>query len=285
VYDRRPRSTFRRSLAQPPRSEDPDQQLYLESLVGQLTGWNNPRQRLDRAFKHNEFILYQQRIEPLQEGHRTTFVEVLVRHQDEERHLTPPGAFLPALEYYGMMPTLDRWVSRRVLEWYAPRAKGRAIRFSINVVPQTLSDPAMATFVKALLKKHHVPAGTLCFETPDSHLAAHGEAMRPVAQALQALGCRIAIGSVGRESVSFKQIHAIGANFVKVDGALVREMHRDEVAVAKVRALHRVCHAAGMQTVAEFVEEPDTLGKLRSIGVNFAQGFGISKPAPLADME
>ena len=141
-------------MAQPSQPDDQGQQLYLESLVGQLTGWNNPRQRLDQAFKRNEFILYQQRIAPLQDGHKTTFIEVLVRHQDEERHLTPPGAFLPVLEHYGMMPALDRWVTRRALEWYAPRAAERAIRFSINVAPQTLCDPTMATFMKALLKKH-----------------------------------------------------------------------------------------------------------------------------------
>lgn len=109
--------------------------------------------------------------------------------------------------------------------------------------------------------------------------------MRPVAQALQALGCRIAIGSVGRQPVSFKLIHAIGAHYVKIDGALVRELHRDAVALAKVQALHRVCRTVGMRTIAEFVEEPETIEKLRAIGVDYAQGFGISKPAPLAELE
>ena len=265
-------------LRTPPPSEDEDK-LYLESLVGQLTGWDNPRQRLAKAFKRDEFILYQQRIERLERRERDTlFVEVLVRHQDEERHLTPPGAFLPVLEYYNMMPMLDRWVMRRVVEWYTSEAHDTAIRFSVNVAPQTLLDPALVPFVRALLKKHHAPEGTLCFETPDSTLVAHGSAMGPVVRGLQSLGCRIAIGSVGRQSVSFKLIHGIGAAYVKIDGGLVRELHRDGVAFAKIGALHRVCRSAGMETVAEFVEEPETIAKLKAIGVDYAQGFGISKP-------
>jgi EAL domain-containing protein (putative c-di-GMP-specific phosphodiesterase class I) len=140
-------------------------------------------------------------------------------------------------------------------------------------------------FVRTLMKKHQVPDGTLCFETPDSTLVANGEAMRPVVAGLRSLGCRLAIGSVGRQTVSFKRIHGMGAAYVKIDGALVRELDRDGVSFAKVGALHRVCRSAGMETVAEFVEEPQTIARLKELGVDYAQGFGISKPAPLSQLE
>jgi EAL domain-containing protein (putative c-di-GMP-specific phosphodiesterase class I) len=266
--------------------DDPAQQLYLESLALQLTGWNNPRQRLAQAFSRDEFILYQQQIRPVSGEERAlTFLEVLIRHEDEEKNLTPPGAFLPVLEYYNQMQALDRWVTARVLSWYEAHARGRPMLFSINLAPQTLADPSMPLYVERHLARHGVPAQALCFEVPFNELLTHAAAMVPVGRALKALGCRIAIGSVGRESVAFKPLQAIGADFVKIDSSLVRELHREPVAHAKTQAIHRVCKAAGMQTVAEFVEEPTTLEKLKAIGVHYAQGFGICRPAPLSELE
>jgi EAL domain-containing protein (putative c-di-GMP-specific phosphodiesterase class I) len=264
--------------------DDSAQQHYLESLVGQLTGWNNPRQRLAQAFSQNEFILYQQAIQPLVPQPGRQFVEILVRHEDEEKHLTPPGAFLPMLEYYDMMPQLDRWVTRRVLEWHRDHGVGRTLRYSINCAAQTMCDAGFAAFVQEQAFAVNCPPSVLCFELPESELLTHLEAVRQCADALKALGCRIAIGSVGRQSVSFKAVHSAGANYVKLDGAIVRELHRDPVAQAKAQAISRVCRSAQIRTIAEFVEEAETLERLRAIGVDYAQGFGISRPGPLADL-
>jgi EAL domain-containing protein (putative c-di-GMP-specific phosphodiesterase class I) len=267
-------------------TEDPAQ-LFLESLVGRLTGWNNPHQRLLQAFSGDEFVLYQQTIRALssQLADRI-FVEVLVRHQDEEKHLTPPGAFLPMLEHYDMMTTLDQWVMRHVIDWHRAKARGRKLRFSVNMAPRTMADPEFPQTVKKLLAAERgMPADALCFEFHEAELLAYGDAVRPVAKALQELGCRIAVGSVGRQSVSFKAIQSVAANFVKLDGALVRKLHRDPAAHAQVQAINRVCHGAGIRTIAEFVEEREILDKLKAIGVDYAQGFGISRPGPLSDLD
>jgi EAL domain-containing protein (putative c-di-GMP-specific phosphodiesterase class I) len=264
--------------------DDSAQQHYLESLVGQLTGWNNPRQRLAQAFSRNEFILYQQAIQPLVPQPGRHFVEILVRHEDEEKHLTPPGAFLPMLEYYDMMPQLDRWVTRRVLEWHRDHGAGRTLRYSINCAAQTMCDAGFAAFVQEQAFAVNSHANVLCFELPESELLTHLEQVRQCTAGLRALGCRIAIGSVGRQSVSFKAVQSAGANYVKLDGAIVRELHRDPVAQAKAQAISRVCRSAQIRTIAEFVEEAETLERLRAIGVDYAQGFGISRPGPLADL-
>ena len=269
---------------QPP-SEDRAQELYLESLTGQITGWNNPRQRLAQAFDRDEFILYQQSIRPVARESAFDTVEILIRHQDEEKHLTPPGAFLPLLEYYEMMPLLDQWVTRHVLRWSQGQKRAKPLRFFINTALGTLTDVHFAQFVRDQLSAAGVSGEALCYEVPENHVLEHGEAVRPVARALQGLGCATAVGSVGRQSVSFKPIQAIAANYVKFDGSLVREIHRDPVAHAKAQAVNRVCQLAGIRTVAEFVEEEETLEKLRGIGVDYAQGFGISRPGPLSALE
>jgi EAL domain-containing protein (putative c-di-GMP-specific phosphodiesterase class I) len=266
-------------------NEDPSRQLYLESLISNLTGWDNPRQRLAQAFSRDEFILYHQGIWPVAaEDSARTFVEVLVRHQDEERNLTPPGEFLPIIEYVGMLPDLDRWVVRRVLEWYKAEAHGRSLRFSLNADALTLSDPDLPEYVADHLSRNELAGDIMCFEIPEIELLARADAIRPVLKALQQLGCRIAIGSVGRQSVSFKAIQSVAADYVKIDGALIRELSRDKVAHGKVNAINRVCQSAGIETVAEFVEDAETLDKLKAIGVNYAQGYGLSPPAPLSDL-
>ena len=274
------------ALATLPGPEEKAPQPRTASLASELTRWNKTRQRVEQAFSRDEFVLYQQRIQPLGSAEPdTTFVELLVRHVDEERHLTPPGAFLPVLEHYSMMPEFDRWVTRRIIRWHASHAGERLMLFSINAAPQTLADRGLPEYIEEHLVEHDVPASVLCFEIPLNDLMAHMQLMRPVIKSLKALGCRIAIGAVGREPVSFKPIRSVRADFVKIDGALVLQLQRDTGAYAKAHAIGRVCHAHGMQTIAEFVEESETLEKLRSMGIDYAQGFGISQPAPLTELE
>ncbi|MCC6473817.1 MAG: EAL domain-containing protein [Burkholderiales bacterium] len=266
-------------------NEDPSRQRYLESLIGNLTGWDNPRERLEQAFAQDKFLLFQQRIRPLSaEFTSRTFVEVLVRFEDEERHLTPPGEFLPVVEYFGRLPELDRWVMRSVIEWFAGHGAGRPMRFSVNADALTLADPQLPDYLAEQLERNGAGADILCFEIPEGELLARAEVLLPITRTLQQMGCRIAIGSVGRQSVSFKAIQAVSANFLKIDGALVREIGRDKATQGKVKALNRVCQLAGIETIAEFVEDQATLNLLADMGVNYAQGYGLSRPAPLAEL-
>lgn len=286
IIPQSPDSAPHLALATVPGPEEKPPLLPDASPTGELTGWRKTRQRVEQAFTRDEFVLYQQRIEPLGSGAPDTlFMELLVRHVDEEKHLTPPGAFLPVLEHYNMMPELDRWVTRRIIRWHASHAGERPMLFSINAAPDTLSDRALPEYVEEHLLEHDVPASALCFEIPLNDLMAHLQPMRPVVKNLKALGCRIAIGGVGKEPVSFKPIRSVRADFVKIDGSLVLQLHRDSGASAKADAIGRVCHAHGMQTIAEFVEESETLEKLKEMGIDHAQGFGISRPAPLAELE
>src|SRR5687768_10260399 len=92
-----------------PATPDP-QAFYLESLSSQLTGWDNPHERVARALRDDEFILYAQSILPIAARSKSrAFMEILVRLQEEETNLTPPGAFIPIMEHYNLMPALDRW--------------------------------------------------------------------------------------------------------------------------------------------------------------------------------
>ena len=259
------------------------ERLYLESLVGALTGWNDPEARVAKALEQDEFLLFGQALVPLKDdGNLPSYIEVLIRLQEEERNLTPPGAFLPVFEYLGMMPALDRWVIEHALRWWRSDSDARGMRLSINLSADTLGVADFPKFVDGRLRKQEVPAEVLCFELSATEVAVNPLSVGGGARKLNALGCQFAITSFGRDSASFDAVKAVQASFVKIDGAIVREMHRDSVALAKVSSIQQVCHKAGIRTVADFVEQEETIKLLREIGVDYAQGYGVSRPGPLS---
>lgn len=261
-------------------------QLYLESLVDTLTGWNDPEARLRKAIEDDEFMLFGQTIVPLDRKKEIRFhLEILIRLREEERNLTPPGTFLPILEYFELMPALDRWVIEHAARWWKSTERMRNTVLNINLSPDTLESADFPEFVAARLSEIGLPAGVLCFEVTGSEVPVGSAEVARSIEKVKALGCRFAVSAFGRESISFDALRMVGAKFVKIDGGMIREIHSDTVAFTKVKSIHQVCAKAGIQTVAEFVELPETLNRLREIGVDYAQGYGISRPEPLEAQE
>ena len=253
---------------------------FLERMDAQLTGWSDPVARLRDALKKNEFELYCQPILALSGKERYPLAEVLVRMQAEERALLPPGEFLPVFEHYGMMPHLDRWV---VL--HAAQALGRGVRLprlTVNVSGQTLEDAQFLPHVAETLKKHRTESAALLFEIDESDVLARLDAATRFANGAKALGCGVLIDGFGRRSVSFSPLKVLRADFVKVDGSIVRKLATSELARTKLNAVVRVAEALRIETVAECVEEQAILARLKTLGVSHAQGFGLHKPQPIA---
>lgn len=260
--------------------------MRLDPLAHQLTGWNNPRERLITAFRNNEVLLYQQRIWPVANdsaGDRV-FAEILVRLQEEERNLTPPGTFIPVLEEAGLIPLLDRWVVERTLEWLWTTGRNRNFRFSLNVSIETLVHPGFPKFLAERLDRYLQRGSSLVFELQEFDVVSNNERIAASIKALQELGCNIAVGSVGKETSTIKAFQSVRAHYVKIDGSLVREMQNNRTATVKIQALSRICRGLGVRTVAEFVEDSEILMLLKSAGVHYAQGFGLSRPESIAKL-
>lgn len=263
------------------KGKGPDQ-LYLESLTAVLTGWNDPEMRLVRAFELDEFVLFGQHIVPLDSKQGLpAYVEILIRLREEERNLTPPGHFIPFLEYYDMMPLLDRWVIEHALEWWRSHSDAQNSVMSVNLSADSLGAADFPEFVDRQLRRKEVSGRVLCFELAQGEIAADpAHVVKSVAR-LKKLGCGFAISGFGRDSVSFEALKTVPAGLVKIDGAIIRGIVSDKMALAKVRAIQQVCRKVGIRSVAEFVEQPETLKLLRQAGVDYAQGYGISRPGPL----
>lgn len=256
--------------------------LQLQQADAELSGFVNPVAKLRQAIEKNEFELYCQPIVALSGASAGSYpmAEILVRMLEEERTLLPPGEFLPVLEHYKMMPLLDRWVVRNTIMRIAAGAPFAC--FTVNLSGQTLEDAEFPRFVAAQLSSNKIPPAALAFEIDEHDTLDRPEAVARFAEAYHAIGGKLLIDSFGRRSGSFAAIRKLGVAFVKVDGSIVRAIARSDIARTKLNALISAGKALGFALVGECVEDQDVLMRLKSLGVAYAQGFGISVPQPVA---
>jgi EAL domain-containing protein (putative c-di-GMP-specific phosphodiesterase class I) len=246
---------------------------YVASLTAELTGWDDSGARIREALAHDEFDLYVQDIVALREGTAPARMqEVLIRMRDEEETMIPPGAFLPVAERCGLMAEIDRYVVARVLA-----AQPQSV-VCINLSMATYQDASFAEFVAKALERAGAAAESLCFEFEESDvLAALADASR-LARALQKIGCARSMDGFGATRVAFEHLKEVPIEYLKIDGRVIFEILRDSVAMAKVKAIQRVCRTIGVRTIAEQVESEIALLALRRLEVDYAQGFGIAAP-------
>jgi len=263
------------------------QDLFVQPSREQTADRRDAGSRIMAAIKENEFCLFCQLIIPLAvDSGEAEHYEILVRLMEEEEGMIPPGEFFPLAEKYGLMPHLDRWVVQHVTEWASrqnsPDEKRARSMFFINVSAATIGDPGFPEFLQLTLLEYGVPGAALCFEIPNSELALRAMAVAEFARQVRQCGCRVAISGFGQERILFDLIRGFQVEFLKIDGSIIFNMLRDPAAIAKAMSISGVAKKIGVKTVAELVESEESIAKLREIGIDFAQGFGISRPRSLA---
>jgi EAL domain-containing protein (putative c-di-GMP-specific phosphodiesterase class I) len=261
------------------------QELYLRLMTEQLTGWDNPRAMLERALRENQFLLLAQKILPLGKGMpEPVCYEVLLRLQQEEDSMLPPGGFLDLAESLGMMPKIDRWVLRSVLSWCAARLKGKPSAplpmMCVNISGRALTSNSFLGAARDEFNAAGVPPRAICFEISEHDVIEHPASAQEFIETLKPLGCRFTLDSFGSVKVSFSYLEGLAFDFLKIDGVIIEGIHA-QLGAATVKAINIVCREVGIRTIAEFVESKATLDKLREIGVDYIQGFGVARPEPI----
>ena len=239
------------------------------------------------AILDGEFRLYCQLISPLPvNSGKTAHYEILIRLIGEEGGLIPPGAFFPMAEKMGLMPYLDRWVVQQVLAWVADQQRlGRATDsiFFINVALATIGDPEFPCFLNNILAETGVAGSALCFEVSASDLIARSRSAVEFITQIRSCGCAVALSGFGGNAALFDLIRGFQVEFLKIDGSTILNMLGSPENLAKVVSTSRVANKIGVKTVAEMVESDEIVAKLSEIGVDFVQGFGVSRPRPLVE--
>ena len=243
--------------------------------------------RLQKALDENRFLLYSQEIVAVDGSTaQGRHCELLVRMLDEHGELIPPMAFIPAAERYNLMPSVDRWVLRTALATLVRlRTQEHTASIAlcaINVSGASIGDDRFLDFVHEQLRLFDVPRESICFEITEHAAIANLDRAQRFIQELRALGCRFSLDDFGSGLSSFAYLKHLPVDFLKIDGAFVKGMADDPIDRAMVEAINNVGHVMGKRTIAEFVDSGRVMTALRKIGVDYAQGYGVSKPEPFA---
>jgi len=245
--------------------------------------------RIHSAFEDRRFRLYFQPIQALAAGGdlapgRVMMCEIFLRMLDRAGQLVEPAAFISAAERYHLIASLDRWVvatAFRTLAEGQRRDASRLLHFAINLSGQTLSDETFLQFVVQELHTSGVDARCICFEITETAAISKLDGAMRFITALKAKGCRFVLDDFGSGLSSFAYLRELPVDFLKIDGEFVQGMVGDRVKRALVESIHQIGNVMGIKTIAECVENRETLEALESIGVDYAQGFYLARPQPL----
>ncbi len=239
------------------------------------------------ALDNEGFVLYAQ---PYAEVNRHNsdcrHIEILIRMRAEDGELIMPGRFIPLAERYKLMTKIDYWVIDKafsVLQQFG-RESTQQVVFSINLSGVSMSDSGLYAYISEKLSCYAIDATSICFEVTETAAVSDVLNAKMAIKKLKELGCRFALDDFGSGFCSFAYLKHLPMDYLKIDGAFVRDITEDPIDAAMVRAIHEIGKVLGMQTIAEFVENREILRCVQQIGVDFVQGFGIARPVPLQQL-
>lgn len=239
--------------------------------------------RITQALDEGRLQIYCQYLEPLRAGDGARHYELLLRMVDADDSVIPPMAFLPAAERYRLAAILDGWVLDQVIERCAGMLERHPeVILSLNLSGASLGDQDFQALIRQRLNEHPRIAANLCLEITETAAIANLDNALQLISDLRVLGCRFALDDFGSGLSSFAYLRSLPVDYLKIDGTFVRDMHQDPVDAAMVEAIHKVAQLMRVRTVAEYVENAQTLEMLRALGVDYAQGYHIHSPQPLA---
>jgi EAL domain-containing protein (putative c-di-GMP-specific phosphodiesterase class I) len=240
--------------------------------------------RIQRALEENRFRLYYQPIVALSEVNSNEVrCELLLRLKEQTGDVVLPGAFLPAAERYDLAVAIDRWVVSHALDWLAARPSfiDQVAHCAINLSGHSLADTTTAAFIESQFQTTKVPPERICFEVTETAAIANLGTAATLFDRLRELGCKFALDDFGTGLSSFAYLKTLPVDYLKIDGTFVKDIADDPIDFAMVKSINELGHVTGKKTIAEFAENDAIVEKLRALGTDYAQGYGIGRPKPL----
>jgi len=257
-----------------------------DTLVAERYGEMQWIHRIHRAFEDRRFRLFYQLIQPLgtETPARELLCEVFIRMLDRTGKIIEPSAFIAAAERYHLIGSLDRWVVKTAFSALAEaqrREWSRPVLFAINLSGQSIGEESFLSYVVEELEKSTVDSRRICFEITETAAISKLDSAIRFISVLKTKGCRFILDDFGSGLSSFAYLRDLQVDFLKIDGEFVQNMMEDRVKRAMVESINQIGHVMGLQTIAEWVENRQTLEALKELGVDYAQGFWLCRPQPL----
>ena len=239
---------------------------------------------IQQALDGNEFELLAQPIASLQKTADLPRFEVLLRMNDADGNRLSAKALFSAAERYDIMPQIDRWVVSNVLAMLAEIRESVAETgavFAINLSGQSLGDDQFLEFIEEELTHSGLPTSSVCFEITESAAVSNLVKAQSFIDRLHELGCSISLDDFGAGLSSFAYLKNFNVNILKIDGSFIHDITDNRISESMVAAITQVAKVMGLNTVAEFVETESARKLLKQMGVDYAQGHTIGRPAAL----
>lgn len=221
--------------------------------------------------------LFAQKIYPLNNKNFRSF-EILVRGNKKDS--IPTAVLIPLAEKYNLMPHIDRLVIMKV---FANYDKINNINFLIKLSGQTVADPQLVKFISDQLKRFKVPPEKIIFEITENVILSNSTVCIKFINAIRDLGCKFALDDFGKGMSSLTYLRTLPVDILKIDGSFIKDIN-DPITYAIIKHINDIAHMLNIITVAEFVEDSDTIIKLEQIGVDSIQGFYLGKPELIKNM-
>ena len=238
------------------------------------------------ALENNAFELFAQQIAPLGDAPPNhVHYELLLRLRAEDGSTSSPFQLINAAEIYNLMTRIDQWVfesAMQELRYLKETYPDLDIRFSINMSGQSVTDDFFG-FLRRMLIESHSLVRNINIEITETAVVSNLSTATRLIESLRAIGVTFSLDDFGTGMSSFGYLRDLPIDYLKIDGTFVKHIAEDPVSLAMVESIHKVGHIMGLKTVAEYVENEAILNKLRDLGVDYAQGYVLSKPAPVRE--
>lgn len=239
---------------------------------------------INSALDEDRFELYAQRIHYIgNDSNEDNHYEVLLRMHDENGKIIMPGAFLPAAERYNLSTKIDRWVFDKTLE-IIKQYNDAISMCAINLSGHTLCDEETLAYIEREVDASNISREKICFEVTETVAIANLSNAANFIKHMRDTGCRFSLDDFGSGFSSFHYLKNIMVDFLKIDGQFVKDISKQPIDEAMVRSINEIGHVMATKTIAEFVEDVDSLNILKKIGVDYAQGYFLGMPEPLIEM-
>ena len=230
---------------------------------------------LEKALKENRLALFFQPILDLKTK-TISHHEALLRLIEEDGNIVSPASFIAEAERSSLINSIDFYVLRQAFK-HLSQDRNQS-KLAINLSGKTINDEGLVTYISGLLETYKINPERVIFEVTETAAVSDIYVASGIMKQITSLGCKFALDDFGIGFSSFYYLKQLPVEYIKIDGAFIRNIVKNKDDQLFVKAITAVISGLGKKTVAEFVEDEQALKLLESYGVNYAQGYHIGKP-------